>query len=221
MFQLHPTPYTVRNSKWPAFSWTATLSTLSRPLLAEGKQHQNIMPSNGVLPRQQLLTIASMPAPSGVHAIVEIHVLAELSCLRIEIAPISWIQNASISQCLTIASVPALSLRKSRTQSLKSMCLRSRTVSALNHQFRVSEPHQDPSVPGRVQQCERAQTHCGGASLPAAAIWPISMNSSVIASFTIADIVSSATSLSTTRTRLTSCPSLTRRKLNRKATGAV
>ena len=87
-----------------------------------------------------------------VHAIVEIRVL------RSRAVSASRSHQLQGSQCLTTASVPALSLKKSCTQSLKSMCLRSRTVSALNHQFRGPKY---PSVPGRDQQCERTQPLCG------------------------------------------------------------
>ena len=97
----------------------------------------------------------------------------ESSCLRIEITSFSWIQTAQKSQCLTTSSVPALSLKKSCTQSLKSMCLRSRTVSVLNHQF------QGPSrvnIPGsRKSSAKRKDTTAlRGASSPAAAFWPMS-----------------------------------------------
>ena len=72
--------------------------------------------------------------------------LAESSCLRIEIAPTSGIQTVSMSQCLTTASVPALSLKKS--------CLRIEPSVSGVQAASISQ------VPGRVQQSERAQPLC-------------------------------------------------------------
>ena len=104
--------------------------------------------------------------PFLVHAIVEIRVL------RSRAVSASRSHQLQGSQCLTTASVPALSLKKSCTQSLKSMCLRSRIVSASNHQFQGSKPRQYPKF--RDEFKAKGTTALRGASSPAAAFWPMS-----------------------------------------------
>ena len=144
--------------------------------------------------------------------IVEIHVLAELSCLRNEIKPISGSDSfASHNSSAASGHTPRCLLRhahrplQAANHSDRSNCspplVAGRTPSGTSYHAvaddnwanlsislsRASESLattlRTPSV-GRVQQVERAQTHCG--VLPR------------LASFTIADIVSSATSLSAT-----------------------